>query len=81
MLDNKDTYKYDTLYNMPFETTQYWTNGTVTLQMFVTKISYNICRIKPYKYKTNVDKCPSIITSYIPPHIYSYTCLENFIII
>ena len=35
--------------------TQCWNNGTVVLQYGPTKIRYNICRINPYKYDTNVE--------------------------
>ena len=34
---------------------QYWTNGTVTLQCGQIQNRHNICRIKPYKYDTNVE--------------------------
>ena len=32
VLTNNSAYKYETTYNGPFLKTQYWTNGTVTLQ-------------------------------------------------
>ena len=35
--------------------TRCFTNGTVNLQYGPTKIRYNIRRIKPYKYDTNVE--------------------------
>ena len=55
MLDNNAALKYDTPYNIPFDTTQCWTNVMVILQYGVTKIRYNIHRIKPYTSNTNVE--------------------------
>ena len=34
---------------------QCFTNGMVKFQCGATKIKYNICLIKPYKYDTKVD--------------------------
>ena len=45
-------YKYETPYTGPFVITQYFTNGTVKLQHFTTRRTYNIRCIKPYKYDT-----------------------------
>ena len=59
MIDNHDTQKYETPYNVPFATTKCWTNSTVTLQYGVTKIRYNIFHIKPY----TPDKCFEDINS------------------
>ena len=47
--------KYEAPYKIPFVITQCWTNCTVVLQYGPTKIRYNIHRIKPYKYGTNVE--------------------------
>ena len=35
--------------------TKCFTNGTVNLQNVATQITYNICRIKPYKSDTKVE--------------------------
>ena len=42
-------------YNRPFVITQYWTNGTVTLQYGPTEIGYNILCIKPYTSNINAE--------------------------
>ena len=55
MLTNNSAFKYETLHNRPFEITQCWTNGTVTLQCDAKKISYNIRCIKPYTSGTNIE--------------------------
>ena len=55
MLNNHDAYKYETPYESPFVIKRCCTNGTVTLQYSPTKIRYNIHRIKPYKYDTNIE--------------------------
>ena len=55
MLDNHTAYKNELLFKGPFVKTQCWSNGTVTLQYFPTKIRCNIRRIKPYKSDTNVE--------------------------
>ena len=47
MLNNNSALKYETPYKVPFDITQCWTNGMVTLKYGVTKIRYNICLIKP----------------------------------
>ena len=39
MLTNNDEYKYETPYNASFVITQCWTNGTVTLECGLTKLS------------------------------------------
>ena len=44
-----------TPYKGPFVITQYWTNGTVTLQYGTTKISHNICHIKLYTSDTKIE--------------------------
>ena len=49
MLNNKSSYKYETLYNSPLDIIQCWTDGTVTLQMGEIQIRYNIPHIKTYK--------------------------------
>ena len=54
MLDNHAAYKYETPYKVPFVITHCWTNGTVTLQWGAIKIGYNICRINPHTYDTNL---------------------------
>ena len=41
MLDNHAAYKYETPYKRPFVITQWWTNGTFTLQCGAIKIRYN----------------------------------------
>ena len=50
MLNDKAEYKYETLYNGPFEITECWSNVTITLQVGSIKIRYNIHSIKPYKF-------------------------------
>ena len=55
MLNNNTTYKYETMQNSPFAITQCWTNGMVTLQYGAIKIEYNIRRIQPYTYDTNIE--------------------------
>ena len=42
-------------YKGPFVITQFWNNGTVTLQYGPTKIRYNVRWIKPYTSDTNVE--------------------------
>ena len=54
MLENHAAYTYKTPHKGSFLITQCFTNGTVKLQCGATKIRYNICRIKPHKYDTNV---------------------------
>ena len=49
MVNNKSAYKYETLYNKPFEIMNFWTNGTVKLQIDAIKHWCNICCINPYK--------------------------------
>ena len=49
MLNNKTTYKYETIYNIIFKITQFWINGMVTLKMGAIKIRYNIRGMKTYK--------------------------------
>ena len=61
MLNNHVAYKYETPYKVPFVITQCWTNGMVALQYGTTKIRYNIRRIRPYTFDTNVE--------YITPEI------------
>ena len=55
VLNNNNTFKYQTPYKGTFEINQCWSNGAVTLQCDATKIWYNISRIKPYKSDTNVE--------------------------
>ena len=59
MLDNNDAFKYDTPYKGPFQINQCWKNDTVALQRGTIKIRYNVGRIKPYTYDTNIEdiKC------------------------
>ena len=55
MLTNNAAFKYENPYKGSIQITQCRTNGTVTLHFVVTKIRYNICRIKSYTYDTNVE--------------------------
>ena len=55
MLNKHNAYKYETPYMGPFFITRCFTNITVNLQCGVIQITYNIHRIKPYKYDTNVE--------------------------
>ena len=54
MLNKHIEYKYETTYTGTFFIMQGFTNGTVNLQCGVIIMTYNMCRIKPYKYDTNV---------------------------
>ena len=55
IINNNDAYKYETPYKVLFLIEQCWTNGMVTLQCGAIKIRYNIRRINPYKFDTNVE--------------------------
>ena len=55
MLNNKFTCKYETPYTRPFGIMQCFTNGAVALQIYETKIRYDIRYIYPYKYEAGVD--------------------------
>ena len=55
MLDNNVVFKYETLYSVPFEITQFLTNGMVALQYSEAKIRYNIHHITPYTSDTTVE--------------------------
>ena len=48
-------YKYETSYTVTFVIPKCFTNGTVELMYGAKKIRYNICRINPQKYDTNVE--------------------------
>ena len=54
-LNHHDIYKYETPYKGPFVITTCFTNGMVNIQYGLKKIKHIICRIKPYKYDTNVE--------------------------
>ena len=55
MINNHAAYKYKTPYKGTFVIKRCFTNGMVKLQYGATEIRYNIRRIKPYKYDTNVE--------------------------
>ena len=55
ILTKHTVYKYETKYMVPFVITQCFTNDTVNLQCSAIQIKYNIRRINPYKYGTNVE--------------------------
>ena len=55
MLTKHTSYKYETSYKSPFVITQRFTNGMVLLQCGAKIITYNICRIQPYKSSTKVE--------------------------
>ena len=55
MLTTHTAYKYETPYKGPTVMTQCFTNGTVMLQYGAIKITYNIRRIKPYKFDTKIE--------------------------
>ena len=59
MITKHTGYKYKTQYMLPFDITQCCTTGTVKSQNGVTKITYNIIRIKPYKSDTKVEDSSS----------------------
>ena len=42
LLNNKASFKHESLYNRPFDIIHFWTKSTVTLQMSVIKIKYNM---------------------------------------
>ena len=48
-------YKYETPYKVLFEITHACTNGKVALYMDPKTVRFNMCRINPYKLKTDVD--------------------------
>ena len=54
ILTKESAFKDETPYNGPFEITQCWTNGTVTLQCDIIKNRYNIRHIKLYKSDTKI---------------------------
>ena len=55
MLDNHAANRYETTYKVPFVITQYWNNGTVTIQRGAIKNRYYIRHIKPHTSDTNVE--------------------------
>ena len=59
MLANNMAFKYYTPYKVPFDITQCWINGVVSLQYGAVKIRYNVHSIKPYTSDTNLEyvKC------------------------
>ena len=54
IINNHVAYKYENPYKGPFVITRCFTNGTAILKYGAKKIRCNICRIKLYKYNTNV---------------------------
>ena len=72
MLTKHTAYKYETLYTGPFLITWCWTNGTVSFQIGVTEIRYNICCINPYKSDTKVENYNSINIHYDVNIWYTY---------
>ena len=59
IITKNTAYKYKTQYTRQFDIAQCCTNVTVKLQNGVTKITYNIIRIKPYKSDTKVEDSSS----------------------
>ena len=59
MITKHTAYKYEKPYTVPFVIPQCFTNGMVNLQYGSTKITYNICRIKPYGYDTKFENSSS----------------------
>ena len=55
MLDIHAEYKYKTPYTVLFLIKQCFTNATVNLKHGATKLRYNICCVKPYKYDTKFE--------------------------
>ena len=55
MITKHTSYKYETPYMVLFVITQWFTNGMVNLQYGATQVTYNILRIKLYKYDTKVE--------------------------
>ena len=53
MVRRKYAYKYETLFQGPYEILQNWTNVTITIQKSEVTARLNIRRIKPYN-------CPKI---------------------
>ena len=56
IITNNSNFKYEIPYNVPFEVTQCWVIGVVTLQCGAIKISHNIRRIETYTYDANVEE-------------------------
>ena len=54
MLKNKEAFKYETPYNILYEVTKMWSNGTVTPIIRAKENRLNICQIKTYKPKQHV---------------------------
>ena len=55
MILNHTAYKYETPYKGYFVIKQCFANGMVLLKCGVIKITYNICRIRPYKTDNKVE--------------------------
>ena len=55
MLNNNTDFRYETPYTNPFEITQCYTNGTVTLQYGAEKSKCIIYHIKTCTSDTNVE--------------------------
>ena len=68
MLNNHDTYKYETSYKGPYVITQCCTNGTVTLKCNTKTIRYNIFRIKTHTSDMNVEDINSKINDLTMSH-------------
>ena len=55
MITNNSAFKCETSYNLRFDVTQCWTNGTVALRCVERKIRYKISFIKLYTSDTNTE--------------------------
>ena len=51
MMRNKAAYKYETLYRVPYEKNQTWTNEMVALQIVATKINLLPVHLSPIEIK------------------------------
>ena len=55
MLLNHTVFKYENPYKGSFVIKQFFANGMVLLKCCAIKITYNICRIRPYKTDNKVE--------------------------
>ena len=71
MLTSNSAYKYETPYKGPFFISQFWINGTVTLQCGTINIGRDICCINPYTSDTNVEDAN------IEKYVWRYSTYDN----
>ena len=84
MLTNNVDFKNKPPYLGPFDIIQCWTNNMVPFQYGASKTRYNIHRIKPYTYDTNVEdiiaenRCLKMSHHELPV-IYLFIYLSNIV--